>query len=258
MSMIDRLLYAAKALRNGPTPEADLQLAPMIEFYAEADNYGLIPEPTPASKHIPKWFKDIKPQVADNSPNSRDPYGGVASTAKKCLPLLDAMCLGYVMPLCADVNIRTDHEKNLTIGKKGVAEMHSTAQLGGPHNSLTKFPAVKFVNPWFIKTPPGVSTLFLAPLNSDEKRFTCLSAIVDTDNYPGKINFPAIWHEKNYDGIVKSGTPLVVAIPFRRDTTNMDHLIRRITPAETFEYSKLRRMQNLRASVYSKELREPR
>jgi len=253
MSFLTHMLLAARNYGVEAPPEP----VPVIEFYCTAEYQEIIPEPISAGKRMPDWFKKIKPGVDDGG---RDQFGAVGSTAKRCLPLMDAMSLGYIIPLFADVNIRTDHAKNMTIGptQTTVADKHPVAQLGGPANNLSKFPAVKFINKWLIKTPPGWSTLFVAPINGTEDRFTCLSAVVDTDNYPSEINFPAIWHVADYDGIVKAGTPLVTAIPFKRDTTDIEMLVRKMSPGDVFDHNKVIRTQRLRGSYYTKELREPR
>jgi hypothetical protein len=51
--------------------------------------------------------------------------------------------------------------------------------------------------------------------------FTVLPGIVDTDSYTGIINFPFVLNNLFWEGIIPAGTPIVQAIPFKRDRFKM-------------------------------------
>lgn len=230
---------------------------PLIEFLADERYVDVVPHPRPAGKDLPDWFKRI-PAYSDKT---RDANGRPAMNAKKCLPMLDAMTLGFTIPMSIDQHVRTNDDCSIvdlgpttTAYMKG-AEFHSLEQVGGrsgvfPHEPL------KFINPWVIKTPPGWSTLFIPPINGQEDRFICLGGLVDTDRYPKQVNFPARWIKPNYDGTVTAGTPLVTAIPIRR--ANVGHVVRLLSDAEKRDVDVIARKQLTRANVYTKELREKR
>lgn len=230
----------------------------LIEFYCDPALYDIIPHPRPASKHIAPWFKAVKPVCE----HGRDSFGAKGLTAKKCMPLLDAMTAGWVIPLFGDVNIRTNDDLSLLeaggnpIGP--IVEGHPVAQLGGKTSPTYPGDAIKFINPWVIKTADGVSSLFVPPLNHFEKRFTCLSGLVDTDRYAKQVNFPAVWHAPDFDDIVEAGTPLVTVIPVRREDLAQTATVRKMTKAEADHIEKLNLTQRSRRSVYSEELRDPR
>ena len=232
---------------------------PLIEFYCAPEYFGVIPEPAPAIKMIPDWFKKITPHVTDGS---RDQFGGKAMSAKKCMPLLDAMSAGFIIPLWADVNVRTNDEGSLIeVGRNplgNVIEFHDKSQLGGKTSPTYPGPAVKFSNHWVIKTAPGYSTLFMPPLNHMEPRFTCLAGLVDTDAYPKEVNFPAVWHSKGHDGIVSAGTPLVTCIPVKRSDLAQKTAPRVMSAKEREAIMLIRKKQDTRSHVYTQELREPR
>jgi hypothetical protein len=231
----------------------------VIEFLCEPDDMDVIKAPIQAGKRMPDWYKKIPTHCRSGS---SDQFGGPAATAKKCMPMIDGMNLGFIIPLWGDVNIRTNGDGKLIEASKnpygGIVEFHSNEQLGGATSPTKGAPAIKFINRWVIKTAPGWSTLFITPMNHMDKRFTCLGALVDTDTYPKHINFPAVWHLPNFDGIIEAGTPLVTAIPVRRK--DMEHpLINRVmTEDERTEINRIERMQNSRGSVYTNELREKR
>ena len=76
---------------------------PQIEFLCMKEDYGVIPEPYPARKYLPQWFKDLPPKV-----DKKDKLEN--STIKRCAPFLDAMVVGWIIPLAADVEIITNND----------------------------------------------------------------------------------------------------------------------------------------------------
>ena len=230
---------------------------PVIEFFCRQDLYGVIPEPIPAYKNIPDWWKKLA-----KTHDGRDHFGSHPMTAKKCLPLLDAMSYGYIIPLQADLHVITNSDRSIvkTTDMPGlkISEFHSVEQVGGKNGPGYPANPIKFINHWFIKTAPGWSTLFLPTVNRMNQPFTCLGGLVDTDKYWKEVNFPAIWHAANFDDKLPAGTPLVVAIPVKRDLMNKNPVIRPITKKEELELKKIERIQSTRVSYYTKELREPR
>lgn len=216
---------------------------------------GVIPEPKPAIKNFPEWFRIIQPFDKEK----RDQFGDFSMNAKKCFPMIDAMSLGYTMPLCADLHVKVNGDlTEMTFtnppGMK-IAECHDINQVGGQTGPGFPINPIKFLNYWVVKTAPGWSTLFVPPLNHVGTPFTCLSGFVDTDHYPKEVNFPAIWNEPGFDGIIHAGTPLVTAIPIKRESFNKKPKVRKMTTQEFKRIEKLSRMQTSRRSVYTNELR---
>lgn len=230
----------------------------LVQFYCVPEFFNVIPHPKPASKYIAPWFKSVKPV----NENIRDTVGAKVMTAKKCMPMLDAMTAGWVIPLYADVNIRTNDDCSLfdfgnnDIGP--VVETHTVGQLGGKTSPTFPGDAIKFINPWVVKTADGISSLFMPPVNHFDKRFTCLTGLVDTDRYAKQVNFPAIWHLANHDDIVPAGTPLVTMIPVRRSDLAIEVEPRPMTDEEALFIRETEMKQISRRHVYSHELREPR
>lgn len=229
-----------------------------MEFYCHPDNHGIFPEPKPAAKYMPEWFKKVPIRLEE-----RDPFGAKTLTVKQCMPVLDAMSLGYVIPLCGDVSIQTNSDLSEIKAKSGdsynFVEFHSLGQVG--NESAPGFPAppIKWINPWVIKTAPGWSTWVLPLTNRvGGDHFTCLSGLVDTDRYPKEINFPAIWHTPNFDDILLAGTPLAVVVPIKRSAVPSKPTIRKMKPEEFKHIDTIHRQQTNRRHVYTKELREPR
>lgn len=230
----------------------------VIEFFCHPDHAGTIPEPVSAAKKIPKWWKSL----SDTIPGDRDMYGAPSMTAKKCMPLLDVMSLGYIIPLAGDVQIISNNDKTVIKATSSesirLVEFHNINQIGG--KCAPGYPAqpVKFLNKWVIKTAPGWSTLFVPPINHMNPNFTCLGGLVDTDKYPKEVNFPAVWHAANFDDKLPAGTPLVQAIPIKRGSFPNHPVVREMTRKEFEEIDRISKTQNHRSGYYTQELRAPK
>ena len=240
----------------------------VIEFYCRPEYVGVIPEPKPAIKNLPPWFKDLNPycEYPVTAPDgtthmSRDPFGEKVMTAKKCLPLIDAMSLGYTIPLAGDIHVKSNHDNTQLMVNNPpafkVCDHHNFNQLGGQHKlGIEHGDALKFINFWVIKTAPGWSTLFVPPLNDFHSPFVCFSGLVDTDEYPKEVNFPAILRIKDADVSISAGTPLVTAIPIKRNTFPKKPKIRKIKKRENDELNRIQTVQSLRSHYYTYELRK--
>ena len=233
----------------------------IIEFYCHPNLQGVIPEPRSARKDLPDWFKNLSP-TCESEEDERDIFGQKIMSAKKCLPLLDGMSLGFTMPLGGDVHIRSNYNNSqISVvnppGDVKFCEFHNSTQVGGDNAIKRKHGnPLKFINHWIIKTAPGWSTLFVPPLNNFEQPFTCLSALVDTDKYPKEVNFPAVLNITDADEHIFAGTPLVTAIPIRREVFDLKKpSIRNMTPKEFEQIGKISHIQNTRTHYYTYELR---
>jgi len=135
---------------------------------------------------------------------------------------MDAMNIGYIIPLAADVWFKSNDDcSGLEWDSKfpdPLIRQHSKEQITGGKvsNPNEHMPPMKFVTQWIIETPPGWSTLFIPPINRRDERFECIGGLVDTDNYFNNIQLPFFFTKPNYDGLIKAGTPLVQAIPIKR------------------------------------------
>lgn len=268
--LVKTLLTKERMSRMGVREETQEDLdqhLPIIEFFCESNIRPFVMEPVPAMKKIATWWKKIPADLPAEGGIPRDHFGSPVMTAKRCIPLLDGMSLGYVMRLAVDVHVRTNDKGNLMDVQSGPswngASKHDVIQFGGDRGRQAPTfptPAIKFHNPWVIKTRPGYSTLFIPPVNHvEEKRFQCLGAVVDTDTYAKQVNFPALWlGGNNYDGLIPAGTPLVTAIPFKRSDVSPEMIIRNMQPHERILIDEMGRAQNARSHVYTEELREAR
>lgn len=191
----------------------------VIKFMHPTGFDGVFPPPEPAYKKIPDYFKAIKPQV-DENPES--------STVKRCIPFLDALSEGFIIPLWADVRV-VAKDGELTVNFPQAFPLqslssHSYEQIPN-HPMASKLygkAVLKFMSPWVIETEAGYSCLFTSPLNHMETRFKILDGIVDTDSYYNSVNFPFLWTGGDGEFFIKKGTPLVQVIPIKREETSIE------------------------------------
>jgi hypothetical protein len=197
-------------------------------------------QPIPTKKSLPDWYKKIEKHTVNRH------------NLKGCMPFLDMISAGYLLPLPQDLYIgynilNKDLEPpqidckfkfgfSKTLKDERCAlynlngpndDLHHVDQVGGENSFLAKKNGsnnfIKILNPWKIKTPPGYSCLFISPTYSENDYFNIISAIVDTDTFNLEVNFPIIINSDKYntfEKIFKQGTPYVQVIPFKRDSWN--------------------------------------
>lgn len=215
----------------------------VIEFLCAEEDYGIIPAPYPAKKNIPDWYKALPPKIGNK--------GLKTSTIKRCMPFLDAMMVGYIIPLAADVEVQTNEDASGVDYKwdfyKSMVENHNQEQITTDKcpNPMSPRPPIKFLNYWMIKTPPEYSLLFMPPLNRTETRFACYSGVVDSPYAEQEyVNFPFFFLEPNFRGIIEAGTPLVQVIPIRKDNLLPKYRERIFTEEEKQATTRLRTIRN--------------
>jgi hypothetical protein len=187
-----------------------------IEFSSPFKDFLL--EPNPCTFYVPEEFKKMKNRVGKNI---EDP------TVKKCIPFLDALISGYIIPFPYDVLYWYDEEKKqanfdlppnipncFSIGGHKPEQVSESLR----YNKRTVDYVFKFINPWTIKTPSGYSCLFTNPFNRNSN-FKIIDGIVDTDKYPNPVNFPFYW-TNNYSErtLLKRGDPMCLVLPFKRQS----------------------------------------
>jgi len=190
----------------------------MITFYIDESLMGVFPEPIKSGKCIPEYYKKL------NVESNNDPQSG---TAKRCVPFMEAITAGYIIRLWSDLfvvakngEIELTFPDNLPLNQSlGHHSYHQLEDHPASHMAYGK-DLMKFVNPWIIETPPGVSCLFTTPMNHFETRFKLIDGIVDTDTYYNQINFPFVWTGGDGEFFIEKGTPLVQVFPFVRYNFN--------------------------------------
>jgi hypothetical protein len=185
----------------------------------------LFKTPLPAIKSLPKWFKEM-PSTANNEKIDHWIVNeGPNFTMKKCIPLRDALTIGYYLTTPADLSVkRTINGPAITWGSdiKILETQNSISAKQFPvpkeYNSQIIF---KWVNAFVINTPKGYSTFFSHPVLEIDLPFFSLSGFVDTDVYNLPINFPFVIRD-DFEGIIPAGTPFIQFYPIKRDVWSIE------------------------------------
>jgi hypothetical protein len=179
-------------------------------------------KPYPAVKQLPKWFTDAKPyeNLLGYPQDEKIHFRGKIANAtfKKCVPLLDGMSSGYIIPLWADAMVEQSSngpeiywKTNEDIFTRHGESSKNVLPPPGYQNVV-----YKYNNCWIPQTPKGYSCLIISPLGHQDLPFKAIPAIVDTDSSTLELVFP-MWIKKDFEGIVEKGTPMIQIIPFKRD-----------------------------------------
>lgn len=191
-----------------------ITFTPMYEV--EEENY-----PQPAQKLLPEWYKNTSSYTNSNHLEF-DENENINTTIKKCIPVFDSLCAGYILKTPLDVHVSLSKEgyHMFRWPDRDMIRFQSIKQADKyPIKNSQDFP--KWINPWSIKTKNGYSCLFIDPMHNPNGIFTILPAIVDTDTYDIPINFPFIMNDRSFTGIIPAGTNIAQVIPFKRDSFTM-------------------------------------
>jgi len=209
-----------------------------ITFLCRPEDEGVIAPPVPAKSHLPDWFRKLPAVSRDQASATNN-----GLTVKRCMPFLDAMTTGWLVTLAATVRLEiTQGGTVVNAGwefDKTMVSNHGAHQVAG--NPKEPSPPCKFHNYWSIRTAPGWSCLFVPPLNRPRQPFECVAGVVDTDSYFAEIHFP--FFATAPDGVytIEKGTPLIQAIPIRRDEALVEAEIRAETEADAAAREKVYR-----------------
>ena len=190
------------------------------------DHTGYVAEefyPRPARLDLPDWYKR-SPSYIEGKRRVFDDGGEIAtaSTIKKCMPLYDAMSIGYLLYTPADIDVSIDEDGHrLYQWPSHGLEFHNRRQLVDYPLIQTTGNIPKIVTPWIVTTPPGYSCHFLPPAHR-QTQMRIFEGVVDTDRYPQPVNLPFQLVDEDFVGLIPAGTPMAQVIPFRRDSYTME------------------------------------
>ena len=191
-----------------------------IVFRCDPALIDLLPRPVPAKAALPDWLKAMAPRVP--SPV----HGRAIRTVKQCPPFVDAMALGFMLLLPCDVRLTNGRFSwdwtlpTLSVSGHPLAPLsfHVPEQLEGSPLARGAQSAIKFNSFWTIELDPGWSLMAVHPVNRDDLPFRLVTGVVDADRFNEVgINFPAIWIDADFDGVLPRGTPIAQCYPVRRE-----------------------------------------
>jgi hypothetical protein len=224
---------------------------PKVKFYIQNEFLDVLPKPRRATKFIPSWYKRM-PRYIKSTEELKHGVSQRFGTVKTCVPFLDAMSVGYIMPMWTNVKIEIEETtfnvvyasaeaasmltRACDVGHNEVQEATASSMSGHPPSQFSDFAdidravykqgyhIIKLHSPWVIKTPKGWSTLIKPIANNFANPLVPFEAIVDTDSYNVRINLPCFvrTNEPNFE--LNMGQPIAQMIPFKRDVLQHDVL----------------------------------
>lgn len=192
------------------------------------DMSHVFPEPSPAQKEVPSWYKK-QPSYFNNEPKIVN--GSYQATVKKCQAIFDSMTAGYYLKCPIDIyideckdSIEVTVPPEFNFMKPQLIASHAKEQISHYPIDLDIYSdkgIIRIHPAWMPSTPLGYSTLYLAPLHSGSLPITAVPAIVDTDSFipDGHLSF---FVKKGFTGVIKQGTPIAQLIPFKRESWDME------------------------------------
>lgn len=226
---------------------------PAFEFITKPELYGAIPEPEPASHELPAWYKNLPLESDGGVERSRLKN----STVRACMPFLEALKMGWILKLPADVQIKcADGEFNAgSMLDHGVVDTFSGHQVGKMFPSSGHL--INFSTHWRVNAPDGWSFLLTHPMNRPgESRFQAFSGVIDVDKYDDQLKQPSLFTQ-NFEGVIPQGTPIQQIVPIHRDWLDMSSVARPATEDEELDRQRQKRSVDANQRHYREEQWEP-
>ena len=131
-----------------------------IFFCATKSNMvDIWPHPKPAGRFIPEEYKKLERHTKNNLHQP---------TLKTCVPFLDAMTSGYIIPFDQDYIVDPIEDDFSVVPANKEQDdfgFHNSTQLPDSWKEISGKNAGKFHNKWLIKTTTGYSCLFIKSIN---------------------------------------------------------------------------------------------
>lgn len=243
---------------DGSPADAESENDGIIEFLLPEEMYGAIPEPVPANKVLPDWYKELGQYTTDDINESKNTRTKVSeSTVKRCAPFMEAMTMGWIIPLPAEIAFTAEKPGYVEYQwdfEQELISNHDLGQVGGEAFPNHEWPVMKFHNFWTMKVPDGYSALITHPMNRPGLPFTTFSGVVDLDRYFNNVNAPFMWTGGEQETVLTIGTPMVQVIPFERSSIINTGTTRPLTEEEELHKQRTQTSLSSHVSKYRDDL----
>ena len=195
-----------------------------IVFRCDPALIALLPRPVPAKAALPDWLRAMAPR-AMSAVHQRE-----IRTLKQCPPFVDAMAHGFMMLLPCDIQVeggRFSWDWPLPTPTpaghpRAPLSFHVPEQLAGSPLAQGDRSAIKFNSFWTVELEPGCSLMAVHPVNREDLPFRLATGLVDADQFNEVgINFPALWADPDFEGVLPRGTPIAQCYPVPREPPDL-------------------------------------
>jgi hypothetical protein len=227
-----------------------------VTFRCDPALIDVLPRPVPAIQALPEWLRSMAPRVPSEM------HGRAIRTVKQCPPFVDAMSHGFMLLLPCDVRVDEGRFSwhwplpalNLSAHPRAPLSFHVAEQLTGSPLAQGRQSAIKFNSFWTISFEPGWSLMAGHPVNRPDLPFRVLTGLVDVDRFDAVgINFPALWTDPGFSGVLPRGTPVAQCHPVRRDSLEL--VCEAMAESDLSRYDELARRILAEPGVYRKGYR---
>jgi hypothetical protein len=229
-----------------------------IVFRCDPALIDLLPRPVMARNALPEWLRAMAPRVPSAV------HGREIRTVKQCPPFVDAMRHGVVLVLPCDVAVAPGMkfswdwplpELSVQGHPRAPLSFHIPEQLAGSPLAHGARSALKFNSFWTIELEAGWSLLAMHPINRDDLPFRTVTGIVDADRFNDVgINFPAVWVDEQFTGVLSKGTPIAQCCAVPREAPQLS--FEAMSDARIDRYSDLANKVMAGPGVYRKGFRD--
>ena len=195
-----------------------------IIFRCDPALIDLLPRPIPAKAALPDWLRQMAPR-APSAVHQRS-----IRTVKQCPPFVDAMAHGFMVLLPCDVAVQDDQFSwdwplpalTVTGHPRAPLSFHVPEQIAGSPLAHGHQVAIKFNSFWTIELEAGWSLMAVHPISRDDLPFRLVTGLVDADRFNDVgINFPAVWTERGFSGVLPRGTPVAQCYAVPREAPTL-------------------------------------
>lgn len=231
-------------------------MSDVVRFLCDPKLEDRLIKPEPAGRFAPEWFR----QMSRTMQMPMDD-GLPGLTVKACLPVTDAFSAGWIIPLSTDLHVEADATGNVQTSDDGSlgfqpVTAHHPGQIGAPNPPFDgAVLPLKWMNPWRIAAPEGVSLMYTQPINHFELPFLNFTGIVDADRFGAKVNAPFVWTGGVGRFTLPKGLPIIQVIPLARETLSLNAEFRASEPLESVEEANHTREKQTVESVYARKYR---
>jgi hypothetical protein len=196
-----------------------------ITFRCDPALIDELPRPVPAKAALPDWLRRMAPRTPSALHN-----GHAIRTLKQCPPFVDAMSHGFMILLPCDLHVSGERFRwdwplpplTLADHPRAPLSFHVPEQLAGSPLGREGRAALKFNSFWTIELEPGWSLMAVHPINREDLPFRTVSGVVDADRFTDiGINFPAVWTQPGFEGVLPRGTPVAQCYPVPREAPDL-------------------------------------
>ena len=195
-----------------------------IVFRCDPALADLLPRPIAAKAALPSWLRQMEARMPSLV------HQRSIRTVKQCPPFVDAMTHGFVILLPCDVVVCDGRfswdwplpELGVSGHPRAPLSFHVPEQVMGSPLERGETSVLKFNSFWTIELDPGWSLMVVHPVNRDDLPFRLVTGMIDADRFNDiGINFPAVWIDSNFNGVLARGTPIAQCYPVPRQTPTL-------------------------------------